>query len=157
MDSDHTIATRNDYLIITPTINYNMPSPNGHPPARYSCISLDHIQSFPRDTIILCGLSFTKYHFQNLKWAIYQHRDQDDSVWTKEKIKIKKTKTVRFLKSIPYPHINVTGSPARRYLKLKREINVRAEHFHGQPRKSWTYTYDELNFTFSLDLSDLKK
>jgi hypothetical protein len=112
---------------------------------------IDHIQSFRSDKIILSGLSFEDYFYQRTLTADSSGTKAEDTISYTKPIYISPEEHKAFPESLPYPEIKINGVKAGNRLTLIRNVGTATTmtFINGATSK---YTYEQLNFTFNLDL-----
>jgi len=156
IDSAYVAVIYTDSLIITgydPMTN----EPGGKKRSLRSCSLLfKHIQSFSKDTIIISDLSFTQYRNTRTLSGTYSWKHLQDTVMRAKSLHITRASSKSFPESIPPPHIAVSGINARDYLRLMRKVQTTVAYYCSPPKYNYNFVCEQIDFTFVLDLAEIK-
>jgi hypothetical protein len=119
-----------------------------------ACFLFRHIQSFPSDTIVISGLAFQPYSGKRVSKITYSWKEDGDSLYRTKPIRVKRSASRPFIKTLPYPHLKINDADFSQRIELLSPKGIEPAFFcNPEKRFSYYYEYEDLLFQFIVDLT----
>ena len=155
-DGDYIITSDRDSIFLIPIdFGYRWLSVRQY--HQYPEFQVRHIWSYPGDTIVISGLSFLEYPYEQVTRGYYLWRTREQALYHRIPVINKNWPYRLLLHSIPYPHVQIAATYAGHRLTLRRVVHkvFTQETIAGTNRSFYNYYSKQVYFTFVVDLSGI--